>query len=166
MGKEKINNIFFRIMRKIIYILILFWVSQILTSVQNKDSIIYILPDKVEVKLSEHVEKENLSHFGFYLTSMDNEKYRIYISELNEGNKNYWQLNTNRYVILKNEKYPLYFDYDTFFSTRKPTEIGEYGKREGYILKSHPIFEGYNLTFDKTGKCLLEDWGIYRKESK
>lgn len=130
---------------------------------QNKDSIIYIFPDKVEVKFYEYIKKEKIDNYGFYMTNDSDQKFRVYIYKCDGINNNYWQINTNRYLIIKDKKYPLFFDYDTFFSTREPFEIGVYGKREGYILRSHPIFEGYSITFDKTGELLSEDWGIYYK---
>ena len=131
---------------------------------QKKDSIIYVFNDKIEKKLYEHLEQEELiGNCIFYLTKIDFDKYKVYLSKSNEDNIDYWELNTNRYLIVKDKKYPLLFDYDMTFSTRKPLEILAYGEREGNVLRTSPIFEGYNLTFNLMGEIITEDYGIYIK---
>jgi len=135
---------------------------------QVKDSIIYILPDRVEQKLYEQVKNidpDGNFNFEFYLESKDKGKFRITFTYKDQLN-NYWTNNTNRFVLINKKKYPLIFDYDSLFSTSKPKELGEYGHREGSILRSLFIYEGYNLTFDKTGEYILENLGIYIRKSK
>lgn len=135
---------------------------------QEKDSIVYIFPDKIEQKLYEQI-KELISveiyNFEFYLQTVDIDKFRLTYSYSKKQSNNYWGNNTNRFILINKKKYPLIFDYDSLFSTNKPKEVGEYGHRDGFILRSLFIFEGYNITFDRTGKCLSEDWGIYEKKS-
>lgn len=146
---------------------ILFICSFFLLKGQNKDSIIYILPDKVEMKLYEQIESYNSvtnSKLEFYLESIERETFRIVFSRFQDKSNNYWVDNTNRFVLIKDRKYPLILDYDLKFSTMKPSEVGEYGQREGLILKSLFIYDGYNITFDLKGNILKEDLGIYKKE--
>lgn len=131
-----------------------------------KDSILYILPDKVEVKLSEYIQSSKLenSRWKFYLTRTENSMYRIYVASFKGETTDYWYINTNRFVVIDTENFPLILDYDSMFSTKDPDRIGEYGKREGQILKTTFIYDGYNIIFDKNGKYLEEDFGIYKKE--
>lgn len=153
-------------MKPIIVLLALIYSVSIYS--QEKDSIIYIFPDKVEQKLYEQIKKVislESFNFKFYLQTISKDEFRIAYSYEKEPSKNYWINNTNRFILIKNEKYPLILDYDSLFSTNNPKDIGEYGHREGYVLKSLFLFDGYNITFDKEGECLFEDWGIHEKRS-
>jgi hypothetical protein len=153
-------------MKRSIILLVLIYSTSIYS--QEKDSIIYIFPDKVEQKLYEQM-KELVSiedyNFEFYLQTVDRDKFRLTYSCYRGQSNNYWVNNTNRFVLINGKRYPLILDYDSLFGTNKPKEVGEYGHREGFILRSLFIYEGYNITFDRAGECLSEDWGIYEKRS-
>lgn len=154
-------------MKKSIYISFILFVAifSLKSQTKDKDSILYIMPDKVELKINQYLETIDSSKYNleFYLSHMDKEKYNICISIFNNTNNNYWYSNTNRFVLIGEKRYPLWFDYDVKFSTKEPSNTGTIGKREGQILKSHPIFDGYNITFFINGDILLEDYGIYKK---
>ncbi len=154
-------------MKRIIILLLLIYGLNISIYSQEKDSIIYIFPDKIEQKLYEQMKELIYTDgydFEFYLQTLDINKFRLTYSYYKKQSFSYWGNNTNRFILIKNKMYPLILDYDSLFSTSKPEKVGEYGDREGFILRSSFIYEGYNITFDKTGKCLSESWGIYKKK--
>jgi hypothetical protein len=128
---------------------------------QERDSIIYIFPDKIEMKLYERMKDISTSDtcsFHFYLTTVEKNMFRIFVCHLCRNN--YWVNNTNRFVLINNKKYPLVLEYDSIFSTHRHREVGEFGKRDdGFIFRTLLIYKGYNITFDKTGKHAVENWG-------
>lgn len=131
---------------------------------QNKDSIIYIFPDKVEQKLYEQIKKKSISdcsYFEFYLQAISKDTFRITYSYSKGIPISYWAKNTNRFILINEHKYPLIFDYDTRFSTSEPNKIGKYGHREGTIMRHLIIYEGYNITFRENGEYVEENFGLY-----
>jgi len=153
-------------MRKLIIVFTLIYISNMNIYSQEEDSIIYIFPDKVEQRLFEQIKKVdsiNNIYFEFYLQTIDENRFRLTYSYSKKKSNNYWVKNTNRFILINKKKYPLILDYDTIFSTYKPNKIGEYGHRDGTIMKHLIIYEGYNITFNKNGECLQEDFGIYQK---
>jgi hypothetical protein len=122
------------------------------------------------MKLYERIKETPSSknyNFKFYLEYIDKDTFRLYLSKYNVLSPNYWDNNTNRFILINDEKYPLILDYDSMFGTSKPNEVGEFGKRDdGFVWRSLFIYEGYNITFNKTGRYVSEDWGIYRKIEK
>lgn len=134
---------------------------------QNKDSIVYIFPDKVEKKLYEQIKEISTSdrfYFEFYLQAINKDTFRITYSYSIDIPSCYWAKNTNRFILINEHKYPLIFDYDTKFSTSKPENIGKYGHRESTIMRHLIIYEGYNITFSENGEYIEENFGLYRKE--
>lgn len=153
-------------MKKNIFILVFIYCTIQLYS-QGRDSIIYIFSDKIEQKLYEKIEENNSRgyfEFEFYLRTEGENRFRLTYTHAKSLSDNYWIVNTNRFILINKSKYPLYFDYDSMFSTSKPNEIGEYGHREGTIMKSIPIYDGYSIVFDKNGEFLEEDFGLQKKE--
>lgn len=140
------------------YLILLLITYSVNTFSQKQDSIIYIFPDKVE----QITNFENLN-FEFYLESMNNGKFKATFTYSKNKLDSYWVNNTNRFILIKDKKYPLVLDYDSTFSTKRPTEIGNYGQREGTILRSTFIYEGYSITFDKIGQFVEENFGIHKK---
>ena len=137
---------------------------------QEKDSIIYIFPDKVEMKLYERIKETPSSknyNFEFFLENIDKDTFRLVLSEYNVLTPYYWTNNTNRFILINDTKYPLTLDYDSMFGTSKPNEVGEFGERdEGFVLRTLFIYEGYSIKFTKTGRYVSESLGIYRKIEK
>lgn len=131
---------------------------------QEVDSIIYILPDRIEVKLDSIVtERKKYDEPIFFMLKRvgENEFKIIPGSYRKDENSNSF---TNRFVLINKTKYPVTFDYDEFFGTLDTYNIGEFGRREGFIKKRVTIFEGYSLTFDRRGNIIEEDWGIYENK--
>lgn len=144
----------------LIFILIIFSIN---IYSQKQDSIIYIFPDNVEKRLFEQlidVGINDIFNFQFYLNTLEKDTFMIALSYSGGKSNNYWVNNTNRFVLVKDKKYPLVLDYDSNYSTENSKEVGYYGQREGNVLRSFFIYDGYNITFDKSGKILKEDYGI------
>lgn len=150
-----------------LFVFCLFLFTITLIKAQEKDSILYIIPDSVEVRIYEETKKIDLSKFNlyFFLSKIDKNIYRInYSSFPNDSkSKNPWIDNTNRFLIVNNRKFPLIFDYDSSFSTQTNTMLGSFGEREGNIQRSYIIFEGYSITFKRDGTIISEDYGIFKK---
>lgn len=96
-----------------------------------------------------------------YLEKINDEKFRIFVGA--KSKDTIWANFSNRYVVVNNKKIPLVFDYDLIWSTKKTENIGSFGKRDGEILRTKIIYDGYNITFDRYGKYLEEDFGIYKE---
>lgn len=150
-----------------LFVFCLFLFTITLIKAQEKDSILYIIPDSVEVRIYEETKKIDLSKFNlyFFLSKIDKNIYRInYSSFPNDSkSKNPWIDNTNRFLIVNNRKFPLIFDYDSSFSTQTNTMLGSFGEREGNIQRAYIIFEGYSITFKRDGTIISEDYGIFKK---
>jgi len=137
---------------------------------QGRDSIIYVFPDTVEVLLHKRVNEflsrnENYS-FSFYLERVTRDTFRLFLNRhrndltYSDWTYCYWARNTNRFILINDRKYPLYFDYDVMFSPREPERIGDFGERFGGLVPHLRIMHrGYNITFDRWGRVALENWG-------
>jgi len=144
-------------MKRITIIIFLILITSAKLKCQNnKDSIIYILPDNIELMIFEYTEKiDTLKYnFEFFLSRIGDEEFKINISLFKRYNDNFWYNNTNRYILINNKRYPLILDYDSLFSTSKPVNLGKMGKREGYILRSTFIYDGFSISFNKEGKVI------------
>lgn len=150
-------------MKRIVAIYIVICVIYIKSIAQEKDSIIYILPDKIEVKLDSLIAegKEYDESISFRLIRMGEDEFMIIPGSYRK--EDVFSSFTNRFVLINKTKYPVTFDYDEIFSTVDPHNTGEFSKREGYIKKGITIFEGYSLTFDRRGNIIDENWGLYAK---
>lgn len=152
---------------KRIKILIYIIVISINVYAHKQDSIIFIFPDSVEQKLYEQIiryDNYEKLNFEFYLNSLKDGKFRLTYSCSAHVHDNYWAKNTNRFILINDREYPLLFDYDSKFSTKKPSEVGRYRQREGTIERSVFIYEGYNITFDEFGRFIEESGGLYIKK--
>lgn len=155
-------------MKKNLTVLFLFLLMYMSLNAQNKDSLIYILPDSVELKLYEFTKSMEASKYDcdFYLSSLGDNVYRINVSIYRIYNDDYWSRNTNRFLVINNKKYPLSFDYDSLFGTMtKFSDIGKMGEREGYIMRTTFINEGYNITFNIKGEILKENYSLFIKKN-
>ncbi|MDO5523560.1 MAG: hypothetical protein Q4G48_05880 [Bacteroidia bacterium] len=127
---------------------------------KETDSIFFILPDSVELKISEEIKNIDFSEFGlfFSLSTFDKNIYRINYSCFSNVSKpkDPWVDNTNRFLIINDNKFPLIFDYDSDFSTQKNSISGK--NQKVYI-----IFDGYSITFRSDGTIISEKHGILQK---
>ncbi len=147
-------------MKKII-LLAFFFAGSLYTQAQSLDTILYILPDPVEVKLDIELNRlidRSPDNVEFILEKKDVNKYRIRLY-----GPPYYSKKSNRYVIINTQKYPLIFDYDSKFGTTEPNSIGSIGKRDGQIMRGIFMSEDYSITFDGSGKILHESYGIYKR---
>lgn len=122
-------------MKKNLTVLFLFLLIYVSLNAQNKDSLIYILPDSVELKLYEFTKSMEASKYDcdFYLSNLGDNIYRINVSIYRIYNDDYWSRKTNRFLVINNKKYPLSFDYDSLFGTMtKFSDIGKMGERRIY----------------------------------
>lgn len=147
---------------------ILFFLLLICLYSKSQDSIVYIVPDSVEILLNKYVsEKKSYDpdiRIYFYLTSTKNGGYRLSASDGNDG----FLLieKTNRFILINTNKYPLLLNYDIRFASYKKDAVGSFGNRfNGLIPNNHVIYEGYSISFDAFGEYIKEDWGISRKKN-
>lgn len=104
---------------KFIIIVILFLGCKSTQTLESntKNSIVYILPLKVENVLKNHIS--NLSDKNVYLDlRREEDNFSIYVS----GSDIYWKSRTNRQVALGAKFYPLIFDLDSFFGSAEDAE--------------------------------------------
>ncbi len=160
MGKKQQTNIQI-IMKKSFLIVLVFMAIAGRTAPTNcNDKILYIFPDDVEIAINDYIEKyADKESLQFVLTLYKDEAgtYKVYVNSYrtDSGNsKHCWEQATNRFAVVNNNEYPLLFDYDYDFSTTKPSEIGEYGQREGQVLKIMSINDGFYVKFSKSGICV------------
>jgi hypothetical protein len=162
-GVEDTTNKKKKNMKKIYTIIIMFTCYTIVRA-QEKDSIIYIFPDKVEQLLYDYIKtyiNEDADSLVFHLQNNENNTYTLFVG--GALNSDDWHKNTNRFIMINDRSYPLIFDYDSLFGAVKKNMIGKFGEREGNVLRSLFIIEGYNITFDKYGFEVKESWGIYKE---
>lgn len=134
---------------------------------QTQDSIVYIVPDSVEIMLNKEIQsrksdRENID-WGFYLSKETNGLFTLHLIECN--NLNLLLKNSNRYLLVDSTKYPLLFDYDIRFASYGKREIGEMGSRFGGVVpNNYYVLEGYSISFDLFCRNIKEDFGISKKE--
>lgn len=134
---------------------------------QNQDSIVYIVPDSVEIMLNKEIQSRKSYRkdidCGLYLSKGSNGMFTLHLIEYNDFN--FHLKNSNRYLLVDSTKYPLLFDYDIEFASYGKREIREMGSRfDGVIPKNYYIIEGYSISFDLFGKNIKENLGIYKKK--
>jgi len=123
------------------------------------DTIMYILPDKVEVCASNYLENcltRNSTYYFYFHLSIKNDNYTIAIIPYLKGNNIVeWVNKTNRKLVVGKILYPIIFDYDVLFSTTCNSNIGISGKREGFIKRVYINNEGsYDIIFNKKGEII------------
>lgn len=154
-------------MKKHIILLIVMTMGSLLTTnvfAQSGGKIIYIFPDEVEVKLYNYIKKTEKkqqkvvltlykSDAGIYTVFVNFHKVLDNTSIASTSDK--WVKITNRYVVINDMEYPLLLDYDYQFSTSKPSEIGEYGSRNGQVMRTMSINHGFFVRF--SGSKILSE---------
>lgn len=111
-------------MKKLIIVLIILTLQSCTSqkSHVNKNSndlgIPYILPGAVQKLLVENIANKKDSVY-FLIGKVDSESYEISVLEyINSTPYIKWINNTNRFIYLKGEFYPVIFDFDALFSTQ------------------------------------------------
>lgn len=141
-------------MTKTIFILSFMFFS-FFTSVngEEKDSIIYYLPDSVEIIINDYLQSWEYDTIKFEcIMKQDGKLYELIVCQYND--KNYISENTNRYVIINNRRIPVYFDYDIEFWLKEEQvkNLGEFGNRFGGLLPKRKIlFHCFSIKFNRLG---------------
>jgi len=139
-------------MKKLIIILFLFLCFCGFS--QKKDSILYILPDKVEALLYKKIKDTCNISFCLEITKRLSRYDSEFIIIMIKGKPNYWAENSNRFILISDKTYPVYFDYDTYLSTQDTSGIGEFGNREGTYKSTRYLHHGFYIVFSKNGKII------------
>lgn len=130
---------------------------------QTGKKIIYVLPDSVEVLISEHINSDNKRNSNFFCFLQKRSEYNIVTIISYKRDRKLltdWVVNSNRYVIINNRYLPVLIDYDFEFGTIQPDSIGAFGSRDdGYVKRMKFIAHDYSITFKRDGSVVkVEKW--------
>jgi len=159
-----------------IYLLLIFILASAETQaqVQVQNPIIYLLPDSVEMVLNKEIATYKHKKVYFIMNrwceNSNNHRCIIWICQFKGEIKNNFAINTNRFIIVNKEKYPVYFDYDIDFHLRKSRTLGEFGERYGDAriegngkTRTALLFHGTTVSFDyNTGGNVKTSYELYR----
>lgn len=151
-------------MKKIGYIFLFFlFVScstqkQIFNGRDYSKGIVYVLPGNVQ-KLLSNKKVKDVKNIYFVLQKTEDMKFRIYQVDYNIPDK--WIQNSNRYVAIVGELYPLLFDFDEYFANTETAEefladykAGIYQRTQ----KSKSLHNLYHIDFTIKGDVLYEGY--------
>ena len=138
-------------MKKLLSILILLFFG--ICSDAQKSSILYYLPDSVEIQVNQYISKQqNKPNFYFKLKSDTKDTFNLVVCQFKGKEKKYlesWIFLTNRKVVVSKGRYPLLLDYDYKFSTLDTLRVGSYGDRANKIVRHIAISHCYSIKFTK-----------------
>lgn len=127
------------------------------------NKITYILPDSVEVRIYNHLQKvlrtRNDNKYYFFLRKDTVGAYSLTIVPFKDNDQTQdknWANCTNRYALVNGNLYPILLDYDFTFST-PDQDVGSLGHRDGNIRKLNLLAHGYTIHFKMNGVILKED---------
>lgn len=119
----------------------------------QKSSILYYLPDSVEVKVNDYISKQKHNpNFYFMLESVNKDTFRVNVCQYQNKEKRRlenWIFLTRRKVVICKSNYPLLLDYDYKFSTLDTLRVGSYGDRANKIVRQLPIAHCFSVKFTK-----------------
>lgn len=126
----------------------------------QKSSILYYLPDSVEIKVNNYIKEQKLNsrHIYLFLENANKDTFRINLCQYQKKNKKrdeFWISLTNRKVVIDKNRYPILLDYDYKFSTIDTLRAGVYGDRANNRTKYFPIYHCFSITF--TDFYILDD---------
>jgi hypothetical protein len=116
---------------------------------QNPNSIIYVLPDSIEIELNAIIAKSQNSDFYFIL-GHDEASYEIIPCRYGLDSKASipkWVTITNRHLLVNDKRYPLVFDYDFDFGVVSEDYLGNFPKRDGTIKRMKILSHSNPLKF-------------------
>ena len=128
-------------------------------SCRASDSIKYVLSDSVEITIEKYISNYICDHnygvnFCFILSHIsDNFKISIVPIKSKSEYKNLWFSNTNRFILIKENYYPLIFDFDMLFGAIGKS-LGNYGSRNDNIRRLYISGDFYSIVFTKKGTLL------------
>ena len=161
-------------MRKYIYIIILINIILLIScsSVKNntnQEKIIYVIPDTVQIWFNNVIEKSNSlsqkENIYFIIGQTERNNKRLYNIKLCDANKldfkdDFFVKNTNRYVYIKGDLFPLLNDVDQIFSTRdyNNKELLDLLKNNHKIKQLYKIYESgvFWVIFDNKWGDIIE----------
>lgn len=145
-------------------ILILGIIPAFLLAYAQQEKIVYIFPDNVEVAANKFItangDLKRTSYFLFLHQDTEG-TFKLFIPTYKPSQESYLThcvKSSNRVAVIDKKTYSLLFDYDYRFGTRDSVNIGKYGEREGYILRTTPIFEAYTIHFRGDGTIIREGY--------
>lgn len=113
---------------------------------QSSSRILYVLPDSVEIAANGYIQHiirpSSTSQFYCLLASEGSDTCAITITPYEERSRtivNKWLAYSNRSVMINKTEYPLLTDLDFRFGLPDEDNIGQMGKRDGYISKVHAM---------------------------
>jgi len=129
----------------------------------QEHKIIYIFPDNVEVAVNKFINKETREKTCHYLVIVKDtvDTYKLIVPSYRPSDRShlsYYVESTNRMAIINDKQYPLLFDYDYRFGTRDTVNVGRYGERDGFILRTMPIYDAYTIHFRTDGTIIKEGY--------
>lgn len=128
----------------------------------DSDGIIYLFPKSVQQLLNDKIEKEE-EQLYFIIDKISKTEYRLYVNVLRDSlSQKVWIDNTNRFLYLRRELYPLIFASDEDFSTTKSAKsflesISPNGSYESIKISvmRHNV---YHIDFTVRGEILYEGY--------
>jgi len=147
---------------KIIIILQILSLSFMLScKAQNSEEQIipYVIYDKVEQTIYDHIKEYD--EFVYFYLLPEKENTTIFIiknDNYKDSSIGYWVENTNRKILIKDKLYPIVLDSDYKYSTSRPKDIGNYGKRDGSIYKIRTTSTHYYIKFNDKGEIIYQGW--------
>lgn len=128
----------------------------------SQSGIKYFVPDTVEILLEKQVRsfKNNIKDEKVYFLLGKENDNTYHLSLIRDKSNQIDNMiakllkSNNRCIVIDQEQYPLIFDYDFTFGTPKETQIGEFGQREGNMVRSNMLFHGYSIYFNMKGQVL------------
>ena len=123
-------------------------------------NILYVFPDKTEAILKDKIDslKRNGNSVVFHLChSIKSDSIDIYLRYFNSENDDYYKKdvfvhNTNRFILVGDERIPVVFDYDYRFGTTTCyDEIGNFPCREGSYARIALILHQQPIVVSKGG---------------
>ena len=163
------------IMKHIVLIQVIILFSHLgLIHAYGQDILVYNLPPKVQKKAQAYIShtmrqtrrhnKPNMPRIGFIMDSDEN--YYILkcftdcerdVVKNDVESPMVTDCQTNRYVRIKDDFYPMYTIYDTFFCETDTTKLQRFGCRYGFptVHVRSLIFDGYKIYFDKESINLI-----------
>lgn len=142
---------------KILMVAFVLGCSQALAQKDDKVVIKYFFPDKVEMLIDSCIHSYKSEMLNFYFLLAKDSAYSITIGKYDwkeRGNLLSWINQTNRYVVVNSEKYPLLFDYDLTFAGIDLNNVGTFGNREGNIKRAKLLLHGLTIIFNSEGEVV------------
>ncbi len=148
-------------MKKVVTLILIVIVSTAVNAQSNTNKIQYIFRDAVENWIDSTIMRElhaNKSFKHYLFLSRDSAGFSVTVCRYVNKDSSFpikLAKYTSRYAVVRNQLVPLISDYDEKF-TSPSSDIGEFGKRDGNIIRSYWLFHNPILRFDLRGRIREE----------